>query len=434
MGLGKTVTTATHMEALFDTLEVTRVLVISTKRINETVWPEEFRKWDHLRWIPIRNIEGSQKQRAQMLREPYYGVETITFEKITHTFRDVFDKNTELPWDMIVIDESAKLKATGTQRFHALRPWAARDAFPKYLYELCGSPAPSGLLNLWAPMFLLDGGARLGKTYLGFRDRWFEAGYMGWKYEPQEGAEEEIYAAVADIALPMKAEDWLELPPLIVRDVVVDLPPQCRNLYRKLEDQMYIQLQRGEVEAVNAAVLTGKCRQMANGAMYLNGETHEFEEVHQAKMDALDEIVTDAAGHNIIVVYQFTADAERIMKAYPKAVNLTKAKDAAKTQAAWNRGEIPMLILHPQSGGHGLNLQEGGRRMVFFGCPWSLDQYTQSHDRIAGGLRRTESTFVYRILAANTIDYTVVESLETNRTIQDVLMDRVKDHRIACTG
>jgi SNF2 family DNA or RNA helicase len=429
-GLGKTSVALTGIEQMMDEVRIVRTLVISTTRICTSVWPQEIAKWDHLNWIPIRHLAGSPTQRAAMLNTPWHGIETITFENMRWLFRDYLRAGVPMPWDLVVIDESSKMKAPGTRRFKALRRW--QPALPRVL-ELTGSPAPQGLLGVWGPAFFLDGGLSLApsptgpRTYANFKERWFSKDYMGWKYTPRDGAEDMIKDKLGHLTLSLKASDYLDMPELQVRDLEVDLPPRCRAQYAELRARMYLALESGSVEAANGGVLTMKCRQMANGAMYTNVEGTAWEVMHDAKLDALDEIVEEAMGRPLIVAYQFKSDLARLRERHPHAavLGLTADKDR-DTIDRWNNEEYAMLLMHPQSGGHGLNLQGGGCDMVFFGAPWSFDQYDQCMDRIAGGLRRTRPTFITRIATADTVDMDVLESLELNCTVQEVLKSRMR--------
>lgn len=429
MGLGKTVCAATAIDELLDRVEVNRVLVVGPLRVILHTWPEELVKWDHLN-IPHRIIRGSALEREKIVESPWHGIELINYENLhwlMRTWWHTKHRRDRLPWQMIIFDESSKLKAVNTQRFKSIRRYAAQ--FPRVL-ELTGSPAPSGLLNLWAPTYLLDQGERLGKTFIAYRDRFFEQdGFMAWKYLAKTGTTEEVHSRLNDITLSLRSQDYLDLPPVVVNDVRVDLPPRCRQLYRQLESDMFLQLTRGQVEAANAGVLTGKCRQMANGAMYLDGETKRWEVLHNAKLDALADIVEEAEGTPLLVAYQFTSDLHRIRGCYPHAVTLTDASDPGRIIDQWNRGEHEMLVIHPASAGHGLNLQGGTHILVWYGIPWSFDQYEQTIARIAGGLRRTRTTFVHRIIAADTVDGIIIGALEHHRTVQDALKDALREQQ-----
>ena len=422
MGLGKTVVAASHILQRMDMGHVNRCLVVGPVRVIESVWPSELRKWDHLAGLPFRLVRGSMKHRAAMLAEPWHGIELLSYETLTWCIRD-WGRKRKLPWQMVVFDEVSKLKSPSTQRFRALRH---RCQDFHYVLELTGSPAPQGLENVWAPIYLMDQGQRLGRVYSynggGFMARWFRPSPTGFGFEPTPSAHREIHEAVADITLAMRAEDYIDLPPLIVNDVWVDLPRDALALHAEMEKEMFVRLASGSaIEIANGGVLTGKCRQLANGAMYVERTTN-WEAVHDAKLKALDE-VDEEAGGPLLVAYQFRSDLERLQKRYPWARTLERGRP--ETVEKWNAGKIPMLLIHPASAGHGLNLQHGGDTLVFMGCGYSYDQYEQTVARLAGGLRRERPVFVHRIVGRRTIDEAVLEALEGRCDVQTVLMKRL---------
>lgn len=423
-GLGKTSITLHLTEEYFDRCEVGRVLVISTLRITTGVWPQEITKWDLD--IPIRDIEGGQKAQARILETPWWGIETLTFGKLKWLASWIrsrcLRKGKPLPWQLIIFDESSKMKAAGTQRFRAMRH--IQPHFPERVINLTGSPAPQGMHGVWGPAFMLDGGERLGRTFEAFDDRWFQTNPWTRKKEARPGAADHIHERLQDVTLAMKAEDYLTLPPLVINDVRADLPPPLWELNRQLERELFLQLEQGTVEIANPGVLTGKCRQLANGALYLNGETDEWEDLHEVKLELIDEVVEEAEGEPVIVAYQFKFDLVRLRKRYPYAAVLADDK-GGRIVDEWNAGKHQMLLLHPASAGHGLNLQDGGAHMAFLGCPWSFDMYDQCLDRIAGGLRRQRPTYIHRLTLRGTVDEDIIVSLETNRSLQEVLMDRM---------
>ena len=419
MGLGKTAVVATILAELLDDLRATRVLVVSTKRIIERVWPVELRKWDHLKHVPFRSCAGKRDtHRHAMFTEPYYGIELMTFGMLSHSMSML--KKKRLPWDVIVYDESSKMKSPSTARFKAMRP---RVTDIEMTICMTGSPAPQGLLNVWAPMFLADKGERLGTTYTDYRNRFFYT-HPGqpWKWVPQPWGVDEIHKRCDNIVVAMQAKDWLEMPPLTVNDVHVPWPSdRLQRTYRELEKDMFLQLEHGTVEAANGGVLTNKCRQFVNGALYLDGRHDRWQELHTAKLDALDDIVEELEGKPLIVAYQFQFDLAHLKKKYPKAVTLDDVTDDD-----WNTGKYPMLLIHPASAAHGLNLQGGSDTLAFFGCGYSADLYEQTVARIAGGLRRGRHTMVHRIVMDESIDLDVLDCIEHNCSVQDSLMKRMK--------
>lgn len=426
MGLGKTVAAATAISELMDRCEVTRVLVVAPLRVCADVWPVEFQKWDHLNDIPVRLIRGSAKARERMLADDYVGVECINYELLKWMVESLYDKrcrHMSWPWDMVVLDESSKLKAVNTQRFRALRRRMPRTG---RMVQLTGSPAPQGLLDLWAPMFLLDSGERLETTFTMYREKFFVNDATGWRWVPCAGANEAIHKRVADITISMRSRDYLDLPDRVENTIEVVLPPATRKQYETLENEMFLKLRTGDIEAMNAAVLVGKCAQFANGAMYTN-DRGDWEEVHKAKVDALRDVVEEAAGEPVLVAYSFKSDLARLRKAFPEGVEI---RDHANTIDDWNAGKIPVLFLHPASAGHGLNLQEGGHILVWFGIPWSYDLYSQTCARI-DRQGQTRPPFIHHIMCGSTIDESIMHALVGKRRVQDVLMDALREREAA---
>lgn len=406
MGLGKTVSTLTAVAELIESFEVRRVLVIAPKRVALHTWPAEFAKWDHLQGLTYAVADGTPTQRAETLRSEadvhIVGRDNVPW--LVSEFRRGWR------WDMVVIDESSSFKNHSTKRFKSLR-----KALPKIdrMVELTGTPSSNGLLDLWPQVFLLDQGERLGRTFSGFRDRYFSSDYMGYNWSPRPGAEECIYDALDDIVLTLSAEDYLDMPARIDESIPVELPKKAREQYAELERDFLLELDElGDVVAVNAAVLTGKLSQCANGATYYDDadgdrQTHT---IHTAKIEALREIAE--SGEPVLVAYNFRSDLEALKHAFPHAHTV----DEVGVLDAWNRGEVPMLLAHPASAGHGLNLQHGGRVLVWYGLTWSLELYQQFNARLHRQ-GQTRPVIVYHIVAADTVDERVLESLgEKNRT------------------
>jgi SNF2 family DNA or RNA helicase len=331
------------------------------------------------------------------------------------------------PYDMVIPDEATKLKSfrLGGKKTRAKILGKVAHTKVHHWANLTGTPAPNGLADLWGPTWFLDRGARLGRTYSAFTERWFRTGYNGFGLEPLGHAEKEIHERLADICLSMEAKDHFDLPELVLNTIEVELPPAARKLYRDMEKQMFMELAGEPVEAFNAAARTMKCLQLANGAGYLSDAS--WAHVHDAKLDALEDIIEEAAGAPVLVAYHFKSDLERLLKRFPKARYL----DAdPQTEEDWNVGKIPMLLAHPASAGHGLNLQHGGNILVFFGLNWNLEEHQQIIERI-GPTRQAQAgydrpVFVHRIVAKDTVDAMVLERLETKRTVQDILIEAMK--------
>lgn len=412
MGLGKTAITLTALAELEQEFAFDRCLIVAPKRVALSVWKQEAANWAHTRHLEIAVAVGDARARRQAI---------ASAAPIVVTNRDVVDSVVKesgkaWPFDMVVLDESDSFKSRSSARFRALK--SVRKAIRR-MVQLTGTPAPQSLLDLWAPMFLLDGGERLGRSMTAYRDRWFEADFMGWKWSPRKGAADQIHAAVADLALSMRAIDHLKMPERIDNVIRVDLPAAARKTYRKLEEEFLIELDAQLISAANAAVLVGKLQQAANGVLYTeDGEV----DLHEAKLAALEEIVEGALGKPLLVAYTFRADARRIQKRFPEAVLLDENPE---TIAAWNRGEIPLLLFHPASAGHGLNLQAGGSTMVWYGLPWSLSLYLQACARLHRQGQK-ETVVIHHVTAADTVDESILRALAGKAETQTALLEAVK--------
>jgi len=425
MGSGKTISVLTMLDYLYRFgYESRPTLVLAPLRVARSVWPAEAKKWDHLD-LEVSAIVGTESERLVALKRDV-PVFSCNYENlpwlISHT------KN-QWPFAAIVADESTRLKGhrlnSGGIRAQALGRVAHSPKVKRWI-NLTGTPSPNGLIDLWGQQWFVDRGARLGLTFTAFQNRWFRQHPSGYGHVATEWAQEQIQAALADCCLTVDAKDYFDLEEPIVTDVTVDLPPKAMKLYRQMEQEMYIELNGAGVEAFNSASMTMKCLQLANGAIY-NQDASRWDEVHDAKLDALGEIIEEAAGEPLIVCYQFKHDLARIKARFKKARELRTAGD----EAAWNRGEIPLLVLHPESAGHGLNLQDGGNRIVFFGHWWSLEPYQQVIERI-GPVRQMQSghqrnVFVYHILARNTLDREVMLRRKTKASVQDLLLAAMKE-------
>lgn len=445
MGLGKTVSTLTALESLYHFgIESMPTLVIAPTRVARSTWPDECAKWGHLSGMEVVPILGTPAQRAIALRKdaPIF---SINYENIVWLI-DWF-KNNPRPWPFgtVVADESTKLKATrisartsvkgkeyqigsgGSVRGRALAE-IAHTKVHRWV-NLTGTPAPNGLKDLWGQQWFVDGGARLGRSYTAFEKRWFQAlpGNRGYhEVRPLDCAQEQIHRELSDCTLSLNPADWFDLAEPIVRPVYVELPNKVRALYRDMERRMFMEIQGNEIEAVNAAARTIKCLQIANGAVY-TGEGGAWMDVHDEKLQALESIVAEASGAPILVAYHFKPDLARLSRAFPKGRVLDNDPG---TMRDWNSGKIPILFAHPASAGHGLNLQDGGNIIAFFGHWWNLEEYQQIIERI-GPVRQAQSghnrpVFIYHIIARDTVDEDVMERRESKREVQDILLDSMK--------
>ncbi len=414
MGLGKTVTTLTAVADLLDTFEVGRVLVIAPLRVAVHTWPNEISNWQHTKHLSFEVITGTPAQRNTKLKRKS-DIHIINRELVTWLVKTL---GKDWPYDMVVIDEASSFKSSKAQRFKALK-----KALPKVdrMVELTGTPASNGLLDVWAQVFLLDKGERLGKTFSGFRDRYFIGDYMGYSFEPRPGTEEKIYNKLQDICLTLSAEDYLKMPQRVDNVIPLTMPPKASNQYRELEKEFLLELEQETVEVTSAAALTNKLVQFSNGALYTDDKGN-FEAVHDTKLDALEEIIQEAAGQPVLVAYNYKSDLARIRQRFPKAEHIGNASD---TIDRWNTGKVPMLLAHPASAGHGLNLQYGGNIIVWFGLNWSLELYQQFNARLHRQGQK-KPVFIHHLAVTDSVDMTVLEALQGKHTTQKALLDALK--------
>lgn len=426
MGLGKTVCTLTALDAL-SLVQEGPALVLAPLRVAKTTWPEERHKWDHLRHADVVPIVGTPSARVKALarKAPVY---TMNYDNLPWL---VDYLGGEWPFTTIVADESTRLKAfrlqQGGSRARALakRAWSKTRRF----IELTGTPSPNGLADLWGQIWFLDKGERLGKSFSAFADRWFQKAPTASGFfflRPLPHAQKEIEEKLADICFTFDARDYFDVRAPLNHRISVDLPPAARRAYKDMEKTMFAEIYGYDIEAAAAAGRTVKCLQIANGAAYTD-DAGAWVEVHREKIEALREIVEEAAGAPVMVAYHFKSDLARIQKAFPQARVLDKDP---KTIADWNAGRIEVLLAHPASAGHGLSLQDGGNIIAFFGHWWDLEQRQQIIERI-GPVRQMQAghdrpVFVYDIVASRTVDELVLERHRTKRSVQDTLLDAMK--------
>jgi SNF2 family DNA or RNA helicase len=415
MGLGKTAATLTAIRDLYDDFEVNRVLVIAPKRVALHTWPNEIQKWGHTQYFPYRVITGTAEQRAAILKRPYPVLDLINREMVPWL---VEYWGEDWPYDMVVIDESSSFKAHNSKRFKALKKVLKKV---NYMVELTGTPASNGLLDIWSQTFLIDQGERFGRSYHKFKQTYFDGDYMGYNWTIKPSAAEKIHGLLDDIVLTLSAEDYLSVPDRIDNTIKLDLNTIARALYKELEREFLLEMGDETVVAANAAVLSGKLLQAANGALYVD-EHHNYEVMHSEKLDALDDLVEAANGQPILVAYNFKSDAVRIKERFPQAVLIG---DDPQTIDKWNAGKIPVLLAHPASAGHGLNLQDGGNTIVWFGLNWSLELYAQFNARLHRQ-GQTKPVIVHHLVVENTIDETVLETLGGKHRTQKALLDALK--------
>lgn len=422
LGLGKTISTLTAIKKLMDEyFEVSKVLVIAPKRVAETTWSDEVEKWEHLKGLRVSKILGTEKRRIAAFKTDadVYIINRENVEWLVSYWQGYF------PFDMVVIDEMSSFKSAKARRFKALRlvrPKVAR------VVGLTGTPAPNGLMDLWSQIYLLDMGERLGKTITGYRQKYFRPGRTNgqvvFDYRALDGSERAIYDKISDICISMKAKDYLELPERMDRDVKVRLSETNMKKYIEFEKEQILRLpeeETGDVSALNAAALSNKLLQFANGAVY-NSE-RGVHEIHAEKLEALAEIVEAANGQPVLVFYAFKHDLYRIQK----RLRTYRPVEIGGSECirAWNRGEIRLLLAHPASAGHGLNLQAGGNIIVWYSLPWSSELYLQANARLyrQGQFR---PVIIHKLIAEGTIDEDVVRALDGKIDKQEALMRAVK--------
>lgn len=413
-GLGKTVITLTAVwELLLDYFEIRKVLVIAPLRVARDTWPGELEKWEHLEGIEMSAVLGSEPERMKALnrRANVYVINRENVEwLVEHRIWD---------FDMVVIDELSSFKSHKAKRFKALKK--VRPMVP-WMVGLTGTPAPNGLLDLWAEIGILDMGQRLGRFIGGYRERFFQpdkrSREMVFSYKPRDGAEEAIYKLLSDICISMKAVDYLKMPECIYNRVEVYMNEKEMELYNRLEKDMLIPFADGDIDAVNAAGLSNKLIQMANGAVY--DENGEVKHIHDRKLEALEDLVEAANGKPVLIAYWYKHDLTRI-KEYIGAAELDTAEDFQK----WNAGEIPVAVIHPASAGHGLNLQAGGSTLIWFGLTWSLELYQQMNARLWRQGQK-ETVVIHHLISKDTLDEQIMESLAKKDSGQSALVDAVK--------
>ena len=414
MGLGKSVITLTALwSLLLDSFDVGKVLVVAPKRVAENTWPTELKKWEHLDGLTWSLVLGSEKDRRAALQRRAK-IYIINRENVTWLV-----DNYRWDFDTLVIDELSSFKSSKAQRFRALkrvRPRISR------VIGLTGTPQPNGLLDLWPQMYLLDMGQRLGRFVGGYRERFFLPDKRNreviYSYKPKEGAEEKIYELISDICISMKAADYLDMPELVASRVEVQMNAKEQKLYEGFERDMVLHLKDGDLDAVNAAALSGKLVQMANGAVY--GENRKVHHIHDRKLDALEDIIEAANGKPLLVAYWYKHDLERIRQRFE-----VRTIDTPKDIADWNEGKIPVALIHPASAGHGLNLQDGGSTIVWFGLTWSLELYQQLNARLwRQGQKHT--VVIQHIVVAGTHDEDIMNALEKKDMSQTALIAAVK--------
>ena len=421
MGLGKTVITLDAINTLrYDRWAVQRVLIIAPKKVAEGTWTKEAQKWEHLRHLRISAVLGSQQKRLRALATPadIYVINRDNVAWLVDYFKNAW------PFDMVVLDESSSFKNSQSKRFKALKLVRSRI---NRLVELTGTPASNGLIDLWAQIYLLDGGARLGRTLGQYRERFFDPDKRSrtqiFSYTPKDGSMEYIQQAIGDICVSMKAEDYLNLPDRMFDDVPVVLDDKARKAYRQLERDLLLDLDEGQITAASAGVLTGKLLQLCNGAVY-DSEKRPLA-IHNCKVEAFLEVLEQLNGQHCLVFYNFQHDRDRLLAALEPLGLRVRVYQSAADEDAWNAGEVDVLLAHPASCAYGLNLQSGGHHIVWFGLTWSLEQYEQANKRLHRQGQR-HPVIVHHLVVQGSMDEDVIESLRAKGDTQEALMDALK--------
>ncbi len=415
MGLGKTIITLTAINNLmFDMFEVRKILIIAPLRVARDTWPAEIEKWKHLKHLRYSVAVGTAEERLAALKADA-DIYIINRENV-----DWLVSNTKFDYDMVVIDELSSFKNHQTKRFKAFMRVRSKV---KRIVGLTGTPASNGLMDLFAEFKLLDMGQRLGRFITQYRNAYFQPdkqnGYIVYSYKPLPDAEEQIYDRISDITVSMKAVDHLQMPELISTEYIVAMSDDEKEKYRELKKELVLQLPDGEITAANAASLNNKLCQMSNGAIY--DDDKNIIDIHDRKLDALEDIIESANGKPILVAYWFKHDAERI-KARFQVREIKISKDITD----WNAGKIPVAIIHPASAGHGLNLQQGGNHLVWLGLTWSLELYQQTNGRLFRQGQKSSTVVIQHIVTKGTVDERILKALTEKDKTQTSLMNAVK--------
>lgn len=416
MGLGKSVITLSAIfDLCLDSFLVCKVLVIAPLRVARDTWPAEINKWDHLKGLSYSVAVGTEKERIDALKKQstLYIINRENVDWLVHKSGIPFH------FDMVVIDELSSFKSYGAKRFKSLlkvRPSVKR------IVGLTGTPSSNGLMDLWAELRILDLGQRLGRYISHYRNTYFTPDKRNaqiiFTYKPLPGAEEEIYKQISDITISMKSTDYLKMPEYVSNEVFVTLSEKEWKVYSDFKEDMVANLGDEEIDAVNAAVLSGKLLQMANGAVY--DSENKAHVIHDKKLDALEDLIEGANGKPVLVAYWYKHDLERIRDRFP-----VRQIQSSKDIEDWNDGKIPIAVIHPASAGHGLNLQSGGSTLIWFGLTWSLELYQQTNARLYRQGQK-DTVIVHHIITKNTIDEDVLLALTKKEKTQDALIDAVK--------
>lgn len=424
MGLGKTVTTLTAIKELkYNRFAVRKVLVIAPKKVAEGTWTKEKDKWEHTKMLRVSQVLGSQTKRIRALNTPadLYIINRENVCWLVDYYRN------DWPFDMVVVDESSSFKNHRAKRFRAL---AGMGSLIDRMVELTGTPSPNGLEDLWSQVYLLDGGDRLGKRYTQFRERYFQPDKRGpagivYSYEAKPGTEESILQRISDICISMKAEDYLQLPDITYHEIPVELDGKARKAYLELEREMVLELPEDEeaISVAGAAALSSKLLQLGNGAVY--DDDGNYHEVHNCKIEAFLELIESLRGRPALVFYNFRHDRIRLEAALEKMKLRVRELKTTQDEDDWNAGKIDVLLTHPASSAYGLNLQQGGNHVVWFGLTWNYELYTQANKRLHRQ-GQEQKVIVHHLICSGTRDEDVMEALNRKEDVQNWVMQSLK--------
>jgi SNF2 family DNA or RNA helicase len=423
MGLGKTITTLTAIKDLkYNRFQVRKVLVIAPKKVAEGTWTKEKDKWDHTKALRVSPVLGSLAKRIRALNTPadIYIINRENLVWLVDYYRNAW------PFDMVVVDESSSFKSHKAKRFKAL---ASMGGHIERLVELTGTPSPNGLNDLWSQVFLLDGGERLGRKYTQFRERYFDPGDRGnnviYNYKAKPGSENSILEKISDICISMKSEDYLQLPDITYHQIPVVLDPKSSKAYYELERKMVLELPEAgeEISVTSAAALSNKLLQLANGALY--DEDHNTHEVHNCKIEAFMELVESLQGKPALVFCNYQHDRQRLLKVLKSTGLRIRELKTPKDEDDWNKRKIDILLTHPASSAYGLNLQEGGNHVIWFGLTWNYELYTQANKRLHRQGQQ-EKVIIHHLVCSGTRDEDVMAALERKDDVQNWVMESLK--------
>lgn len=422
MGLGKTVTTLTAVnELIYDYFEISKVLVIAPLRVARDTWPAEIQKWEHLQNLTYSVAVGTEAERLRSLKTQA-DIYIINRENVQWLIEE---NGVVFNYDMLIIDELSSFKNHDTKRFKSLMKMRPKV---KRVVGLTGTPSSNGLMDLWAEFRLLDMGQRLGRFIGKYRTDYFlpdrRNGNIVYSYRPLPDAEQQIYDKISDITISMKSTDHLNMPELIISEYPVKLSEEERQHYEELKEELVLELPDGDVTASNAGSLSNKLSQMANGAIY--SDDRDVLPIHDRKLDALEDIIEAANGKPVLVAYWFKHDLARIQERLNKLHIPFATMDKADSISRWQRGELPVGLIHPASAGHGLNLQSGGSTLIWFGLTWSLELYQQTNARLWRQGQQSKTVIIQHIITTGTIDRKNMSALQKKEETQNALIDAVK--------